>query len=150
MFSSSWFRWEIFNMSGHNPSLCLKAEWNKYALRTWTTCTFPFLRLHGHHPQNDSTTEYRRRQRLSREGQVGEVFFWFLFLNSKSLDSPTVGPWKLKRSHSKGEPHFTLLTLARDSWGCADNIRYSFVIINWQSILWTVTLPQPWEPMGLK
>ena len=34
----------------------------------------------------------------------GSIFFF----NSKSLDSATTKPWKLKKIHPKGEPHFTL------------------------------------------
>lgn len=32
-----------------------------------------------------------------------------IFFNSNSLDSAIIEPRKLKKIHSKGEPHFTLL-----------------------------------------
>lgn len=31
-----------------------------------------------------------------------------IFFNSKSLDSATTKPWKLKTTHPKGKPRFTL------------------------------------------
>lgn len=73
------------------------------------TFTVQFLRLHVCCPQNDSTTEHRRRQHLLKEEQVGFFcLFVPLFFNSEPLDSATIEPWKIKKIHSKGKPHFTL------------------------------------------
>ena len=76
-----------------------------------------------------------QKKHLSWEEWIVGAFFF----NSKSLDSATTKPWKLKTTHPKGKPCFTLPgrvfntfpTLAWVSWDCEDNtsVQYDRALI---------------------